>query len=95
MQNDEKCIIFLELYMPSLQVRELPESIYQKLKQEAKLEHRTLSQQAIITLARGLNMTIGPVDRRKKVLEKINKSLQNIDVPFSDPVELVREDRER
>lgn len=82
--------------MPSLQIRELPEQIYRKLKQQSELEHRTLSQQAIVTLARGLNIAIEPISRRKHVLDFLKKNAQNLSkYELSDPVKLIREDRER
>ena len=42
--------------MPSIQVRDLPEQIYRKLKINAKKDHRSLSQQAIVTLKKGLGI---------------------------------------
>lgn len=56
--------------MPSLQVRDLPEEIYQALKKAAQAEHRSLSQQAIIALARGLNLGVDHRQRRANLLEQ-------------------------
>ncbi|HQU71848.1 MAG TPA: argininosuccinate lyase, partial [Calditrichia bacterium] len=39
--------------MPSLQVRDLPDHLYQKLKDMAAAEHRSISQQAIVMLEKG------------------------------------------
>lgn len=61
--------------MPSLQIRKLPEKIYQALKSEAERERRSLSQQAIISLAKGLEMTVDFRERRRKVLEEIQKEI--------------------
>ena len=82
--------------MFSLQVRELPEQIYKKLQSEAKKEHRSLTQQAIVTLARGLNIIENPQKRRLELLQTIldNPIITN-DTDYSDPIKLVREDRER
>jgi len=79
--------------MPSLQVRELPESLYQKLKQEAEKEHRTLAQQAIVTLARGLEQSVSPANKRKKLLDLIKQ--EELPEKLTDPVKLIREDRDR
>ena len=82
--------------MPSLQVRDLPKQIYQKLQEEAQKEHRSFAQQAIVALARGLNMFENPKKRRGELLKEILNSpaiLDGTDLP--DPVDLVREDRER
>ncbi len=82
--------------MPSLQVRELPDPIYRKLAEEAEREHRSLSQQAVAVLARGLGITQNARDRRRQVLERIRENpvkWESDDIP--DPVDLIREDRDR
>lgn len=83
--------------MPSLQVRELPDNIYHLLQEKANKEHRSLAQEAVITLAKGLETTASHKERRKKLLQTIvdhpcssNKTGHDI-----DPVPLIREDRER
>ncbi len=82
--------------MPSLQIRELPEPIYQKLKQQAAKEFRSLSQQAITVLAKGLGVSMDPRSRRKQILEQISKNPVNPSgATLPDPVGLIREDRER
>jgi plasmid stability protein len=82
--------------MPSLQVRELPEHIYQTLCKEAETQHRSIAQQAVAALARGLNLELDPRMRRKAVLESIRAEAalyQRIVLP--DPALLIREDRDR
>ncbi len=59
--------------MPSLQVRDLPEEIYQALKRAAQAEHRSLSQQAIVALAKGLNLGVDHRKRRAHLLEQWNQ----------------------
>ena len=59
--------------MPSLQIRKLPDRIYQALKKEANRERRSLSQQAIIALAKGLDVQLDFRERRKKVLKEIER----------------------
>jgi len=82
--------------MPSLQVRELPEIIYNKLKLKAELEHRTLAQQAIVTLAKGLDVTFDPISRRTTLLKLIKANAIKLKkFQLSDPAKLIREDRER
>ena len=82
--------------MPSLQVRELPENIYHLLQKKAKAEHRSLAQEAVATLATGLQAPLSPKKRRLELLEKIiaeptvDQSILDI-----DPVKLLREDRDR
>lgn len=82
--------------MPSLQVRELPEPIYRKLAAEADKEHRSLSQQAIAVLARGLGVAEDAKERRKRILDDLRKSpIKRIGKKALNPVDLIREDRDR
>jgi hypothetical protein len=59
--------------MPSLQIRKLPDNIYAALKAEAERERRSLSQQAIIALARGLDIPLDFSERRKVLLTEIEQ----------------------
>ncbi|MEM7657276.1 MAG: hypothetical protein AAF399_14170 [Bacteroidota bacterium] len=82
--------------MPSLQVRNVPEHIYQALKAAASEERRSMSQQAIIALERGLALTPDFQERRKAFLAEMaarQKSLSK----FSDVdvVGWVQADRDR
>jgi len=80
--------------MPVLQVRDLPEHLYNKLKTSASREHRSLSQEAIVILARGLEMPEkDPKSRRAALIEQKKSSPKH--KTFTDPVSLVREDRNR
>ncbi len=82
--------------MASLQVRELPDQIYLKLKQEAQKKHRSLAQQATITLSKGLNISLNAKERRIEILSHLkeyNKKRKHNQL--SDPVKLIRKDRER
>ena len=81
--------------MPSLQIRKLPEHIYTALKEAAEKEHRSMSNQAIVLLAEGLNISIDYRHKRKKGLENI-KSLKTGWAKFSDAdvASWIREDRD-
>jgi plasmid stability protein len=83
--------------MSSLQVRELPENIYSLLKQRAEAEHRSIAQEAIALLAKGLETSISPKVRRHKLLEKIaeESGLNGGTASKLDPEKLIREDRKR
>ena len=65
------------------------------LVEEAKEEHRSLAQQTVEVLARGLHVESDAKARRKAVLQEIRAdgSLQKL--KLSDPVKLIREDRQR
>ena len=82
--------------MPSLQVREMPTILYDALCESAKRDHRSIAQQAVVTLSRGLNLAENSHARRKNLLHDINK---NMICPkglnLSDAVTLIKEDRAR
>ena len=79
--------------MPSLQVRELPEHIYQMLCHEAEAAHRSIAQQAVAALAKGLQLELEPRARRKALLGVIQQEVRQ--TTLLDPALLIREDRER
>jgi antitoxin FitA len=82
--------------MPSLQVREMPTVLYGALQRTAKREHRSLAQQAVVTLARGLDLNEDQQERRRELLDDIRKGLVcSPEAGLSDPAGLVREDRDR
>ena len=80
--------------MPTLQVRDLPEYIYQQIVDLAKAERRSITQQTIVLLEKALEIEKQNKNQRKKLLDQIEnetKSENNEDIP--DPVKHVREDR--
>jgi len=82
--------------MPSLQVRELPEHLYRTLCHEAEASHRSIAQQAVATLARGLSLELDPRTRRKALLAALREGAeQQVPSGLPDPALLIREDRER
>ncbi len=82
--------------MPSIQVRDLPEQIYRKLQINAKKDHRSLSQQAIVTLKKGLGIDSNFKERRRELVDHILSRRISFDIAhLENPVNLIREDRER
>jgi len=82
--------------MASLQVRELPTVVYGELKRAAEREHRSLSQQALVVLKKGLRMEEDPKERRQRILDEIAQNpVTSEGDRLSDPAGLIREDRER
>lgn len=80
--------------MPTLQVRDLPEDVYNQLSYLAEKDHRSLSQETIVLLKEGIVSKIGNKERRKKLLEnETGIGINGKDLP--DPVIFIREDRER
>ena len=83
--------------MASLQIRKLPENIYSLLKRRAEAENRSIAQEAIVLLAKGLDTSIAPKKRRTRLLQRIEEEaeLNSGTAAKLDPVELIREDRRR
>jgi plasmid stability protein len=82
--------------VPSIQVRDLPEQIYNKIKNNAQKDHRSLSQQAIVTLKKGLGIDENHKERRRILVDKIMSRRVTFDVAkLENPVNLIREDRDR
>ena len=81
--------------MSSLQVRDLPDHLYILLKEEAEKAHRSLAQQAIIALAKGLGMPSYPAERRQKLIQDIAAKKLKHNKPMPSAVDLIREDRNR
>jgi len=81
--------------MRSLQIRDLPEDVYEALAYRAQAEHRSLAQQAIVELRRIPELTAR--ERRLQVLQEIKKGIA-MEAPqrlSPAPEDLIREDRER
>lgn len=82
--------------MPILQVRDLPNYIYQQIVELAEIERRSITQETIILLEKALEIEKQNKYQRKELLKHIakeTKSEYNTDLP--DPVKLIREDRDR
>jgi len=80
--------------MPTLQIRNLPDDIYQALAVRAERAQRSLAQQALVEL-RAATAT-QTRSRRRDVLEAIKHSMQCEREAITPlPEELIRDDRER
>jgi antitoxin FitA len=81
--------------MPSLQIRQLPDDVYQALSFRAEQAHRSLAQQTVIELRHSTNANDGT--RRHLVLQKIRKLLttQPNQTSAEQVQQWIREDRDR
>jgi plasmid stability protein len=83
------------VFMPTLQVRELPEDVYYRLQRKAQQEHRSIAQETIVLLRRALDASETHRSRRSEALNRIAQR-QIPQVPeFPSSEEVVREDRDR
>ena len=81
--------------MPLLQVRECPEDIYRKISYVAKSENRTIAQQIVVLLEKGLGQPESNMERRKRLIEKLETRQISSEIKKIDPVSFIREDRNR
>jgi hypothetical protein len=81
--------------MPLLQVRDCPEDIYKKISRDAKKQNRTIAQQVLVVLERGLGQEKPNMERRKELLERIEGRTISARVNEIDDVKILREDRDR
>ena len=81
--------------MPLLQVRDCPEDIYKKIALVAKSENRSIAQQVIVLLEKGLGQEQSNMDRRRKLIERIESREVNLKLREIDAVAMIREDRDR
>lgn len=81
--------------MPLLQVRDMPEDLYEKLTYVAEKENRSIAQETIVLLRKALNLQDERKSRRIKLLEEIKKNKIKNAKNFPDPSNLIREDRDR
>lgn len=81
--------------MALIQVRDVPEHIYRLLAEQAEKERRSLAQQVVAVLARGLEVELDPKTRRRKILQEIKADPPRVIGKLRDPVKLIRQDRLR
>ena len=80
--------------MPNLQIRDLPEEVYQALVIDARNEQRSLTQQAIVELREAQQARRRT--RSQGILEALLASQRRFDFESAvTPEELVRQDRAR
>jgi hypothetical protein len=81
--------------MPLLQVRDFPEDIYEEITFEAHRQHRTIAQQTIILIKKGLGEEMSNKERRRLAVERTFSRNIPQNVKAVDYAKFVREDRDR
>ena len=81
--------------MPLLQVRDIPEDLYDELSRVAKQDNRSIAQETIVLLRNALDQKNERIKRRQAILEQAKKLNLDPNDTLPDPVELIREDRNR
>ncbi|MDR2842760.1 MAG: hypothetical protein LBV52_06125 [Spirochaetaceae bacterium] len=81
--------------MPLLQVRDFPEDIYAQIRLIAERERRTVAQQTIVLVQKGLGQVESNKERRLRLSAECNARFIPDEVKAIDVAALVREDRNR
>jgi antitoxin FitA len=79
--------------MPSLQIRDIPEDVYDALAERASRQRRSLAQQAVADLARIPELESRRT--RQAVIERLRAFGPVLPKQALDPVRIIREDRKR
>jgi hypothetical protein len=79
--------------MPSLQIRDMPDDVYEALAERAQMQRRSLAQQAIAELARIPELEARRT--RQLVIERLRASAPLLAKKALDPVKVIRDDRNR
>ncbi|MEA2562682.1 MAG: antitoxin FitA [Acidobacteriota bacterium] len=81
--------------MASLQIRNLPDDVYEALSFRAQAEHRSVAEQAIVELRRLPEFTAR--ERRLEILKELRTKIEKEEPCRLSraPENLIREDRER
>ena len=81
--------------MPLLQVRDFPADVYEKIKYEATQQRRTIAQQTIVLIKKGLDEEVSNKERKRLLLEEIRKNDVPEEAKAIDVAKWIREDRNR
>ncbi|MEZ5650685.1 MAG: hypothetical protein R3E87_09080 [Burkholderiaceae bacterium] len=76
--------------MRSLQIRDIPDDVYQGVLAAARAEHRSLSQQAVVELRRGLRLA-GVAQRSAETVALLRESGRRLPADAPEPEALIRE----
>jgi plasmid stability protein len=84
-----------ELTMPLLQMRDVPEDLYETLSESARIDKRSIDQQAVSLLRTALSAREERAFRRRAIFQEIDAmSLKNA-AQFPAPADLLCADRTR
>lgn len=82
--------------MPILQIRDLPQALYDELSESAEINRRSLTQQAIVCLEKGLEKE-SKGSAKEQALNRISLLRDQIKIKMTSDeiVNMIREDRDR
>lgn len=82
--------------MPTLQIRNLPQELYDKLKRSARKSKRSMTQEAILLLQNSLETNLEERKRRVTDLQALNEKVAKPEgANIEEIIQWIREDRYR
>ena len=81
--------------MALLQVRNFPDDKYSRISKLARVERRTIAQQTILLIEKGLADSESPTERRQQAIERTMARTTPDAMKGVDFAAMIREDRER
>ena len=81
--------------MPLLQVRGCPEDLYKKIAMVDKRQNRTIAQQVVVLLEKGLGLEESNKARRRRLLAAIGSRPVPKKTKTIDAAALIREERDK
>ena len=82
--------------MPALQIRDFPAPLHRMLAERARLERRTIGQQATVLLSEALTVSQQRKERLRALLARVGKTRRKFDFSvITPPEDLIRTDRDR
>ena len=79
--------------MPNLQIRDLPEDVYEALKTDAVMQQRSLTQQAIVALRQAQQQQ--RASQRLVTVDALRGSRRRFKFGEQTPEDLIAQDRQR
>ena len=81
--------------MHALQVRNVPDALYDKLKAESEIHHRSLSGEIMFILEKHLNSYVNSSDDLFAGIVSVREKMKQKYGPTESSVAMIREDRDR
>ncbi|MCL2881065.1 MAG: hypothetical protein FWF29_12550 [Treponema sp.] len=81
--------------MPLLQVRDFPDDIYDEISFEARRQNRTIAQQTVVLIKKGLEEELSNRERRRRAVKKAYERKIPENAKALDFKNFIREDRAR
>jgi plasmid stability protein len=85
----------MEPKMPTLQLTDVPEQVYEHLRAEASEHDTSIEQEAVRVLAEACNSSSPTPSERRAILEEMRRHRTVLAPGSPSAVELLREDRSR